>query len=190
MVSDKLQLKLYVEQNGKPFELEPFVPVFHDWIRTNALGELLLDVVDYAHVQNGPGVVLIGHAADYSLDLRDGRPGLLYNKKRQPPPAGERFTDAFRRALKACTLLEQEQKLDGHVRFKTDQLVVKVVDRAATANDDDSFAALRSELEPTLAKVYGGAAVRVERVGTPKELLTARITASDAPSAATLLSRL
>jgi hypothetical protein len=190
MLSKKLQLKFYLERNGKPLELESFVPVFHDWIRRDALGELLIDVADYAHVQDGPGVVLIGHASDYFLDLGDGRPGLLYTRKRDASESGpERVAEAFRRALKACRLLEQAEPLAGHVRFRTDEVLVRVVDRASTANDDQNFNELRGELEATLAQLWAGASVRIEREGSPKELLTARVRAASAPTLDTLLNR-
>ena len=50
-------------------ELEEFIPVFHDWIQTQQLAELLIDVADYRHVPHGPGVVLVAHDAHYAMDL-------------------------------------------------------------------------------------------------------------------------
>lgn len=190
MRSNKLQIKFYIEQNGTALELEPFVPVFHDWIKRDALGELLIDVVDYAHVHRGPGVVLIGHGSDYFIDAADGRPGLLYTRKREAPsdPA-ERLQDAFKRALTACRLLEQEPALAGHIRFSTAEVVVRVLDRLTTSNDDASFVALKRELEPVLTKLYAGSKVEFERAGSSKELLTARVRASSSPDLETLVGR-
>jgi hypothetical protein len=190
MRSTKLQLKLFIEQNGRAFELEPFVPIFHEWIRRDALGELLIDVADYAHVHDGPGIALIGHGSDYFIDMAEGRPGLLYTRKRAAPehPA-ERLRDAFQRALKACRLLEQEAALSGHVRFRTDEILFKVVDRLHVANDEAGFAALRDELTPLLEKLYGNGNVKLERVGSPKQLLGARVVAANAPNLQTLLDR-
>lgn len=191
MRTHKLQVKLFIEQNGKALELEPFVPVFHDWIRKNALGELLIDVADYAHVHQGPGVVLVGDGSDYFIDLNEGRPGLLYSRKRHAPTTGsaERIVDAFQRTLRACQLLESEPALAGHVRFKTDELVFRVVDRVATSNDDANFEAARAEVEPVLQRLYAGTAFKLERVGTPRQLLTIKVTAPGAPSVSTLLER-
>jgi len=39
-------------------DLEPLIPVFHNWIQGQVFEELLLDVADYRHVHEGPGVVL------------------------------------------------------------------------------------------------------------------------------------
>ena len=67
--------------------------------------KLLLDVADYKHVQEGPGIVLIGHEADYSLDLGGGRAGLVYDRNRgweTMPSLAERVRDVFRGTLAGC----------------------------------------------------------------------------------------
>ncbi|HEV8246140.1 MAG TPA: hypothetical protein VGP93_10250, partial [Polyangiaceae bacterium] len=78
MESPKIQVKYFAVE---PIALEHFVPVFHRFIRDHVLDELLIDVADYAHVHHGPGVVLVGHAADYYMDQGEGRLGLLYSRK-------------------------------------------------------------------------------------------------------------
>ena len=81
MEPTKFQVKVYTKAGD--IELEKLVPVFHEWIRAKKIpNELLIDVADYAHVPQGPGVVLIGHQSDYYLDVADDRPGLLYSRKR------------------------------------------------------------------------------------------------------------
>ncbi len=62
-------------------DLGEAIPIFHRWIQDHVCPELLIDVADYRHVPNGPGVMLIGHEANYSLDMTKGRLGLLYNRK-------------------------------------------------------------------------------------------------------------
>jgi len=57
------------------------IAVFHRWIQDRVCPEMLIDVADYRHVPNGPGVMLIGHEANYSLDSAKGRLGLLYSRK-------------------------------------------------------------------------------------------------------------
>jgi hypothetical protein len=56
-----------------PVQLEPFIGTFHRFIQQGVLDGLLVDVADYSHVPNGPGIVLIGHDVDYGLDLVGGR---------------------------------------------------------------------------------------------------------------------
>src|SRR5438034_5415027 len=75
-----VNVKLLLKEPDR-IDLGAVVPVFHTWIQEQSSDELLLDVASYAHVKDGTGVILIGHQADYSLDLTDGRLGLRYNRK-------------------------------------------------------------------------------------------------------------
>src|SRR5271170_6865298 len=75
-----VNVKLFLGDAGK-VDLEALVPVFHSWIQKQPAGELLLDVADYRHIRSGPGVILIGHEGNYSLDNTDGRLGVRYNRK-------------------------------------------------------------------------------------------------------------
>ena len=73
------------------------IPVFHRWIQSRDLPELLIDVADYSHVPAGPGVVLIGLEANYALDNAHNRPGLLYVRKATDgAPASESLTKSRR----------------------------------------------------------------------------------------------
>ena len=67
--------------NPDAVDLEPLVPIFHSWIQEQAPGDLLLDIADYRHVPAGPGVVLIGHQGDVSVDNIQDRLGVRYNRK-------------------------------------------------------------------------------------------------------------
>ncbi len=82
----KYELKLFLD-DASGVELEEFIPVFHDWIQTQQLAELLIDVADYRHVPQGPGIALIAHDAHYVMDLTDARLGLLYSRRRETHPS-------------------------------------------------------------------------------------------------------
>ena len=77
-----INIKLFIE-NPETLNLAEYSAVFNSWIQEQRFDELLIDVADYLHVHNGPGIMLIGYEADYSLDNRAGRLGLLYNRKAQ-----------------------------------------------------------------------------------------------------------
>ena len=55
--------------------------MFHSWIQEQVGEGLLLDVADYRHVHEGPGVILIGYEGNYSVDNTDNRLGVRYNRK-------------------------------------------------------------------------------------------------------------
>ena len=42
---------------------------------------LLIDVADYSHIPDGPGVMLIAHEGHFSLDQEKYQPGIMYMRK-------------------------------------------------------------------------------------------------------------
>lgn len=164
MEPTKFQVKVYTKPGE--IELEKLVPVFHQWIAAKKIpDELLIDVADYAHVPQGPGIVLIGHQSDYYLDVADDRPGLLYSRKRGfrgDFQAG--INDAFRRALLACKMLEEEGDLD--VEFETSELLFRVQDRLNAPNSDSTYEAYEPALREATRMFFGDSA-SFERVGGP-----------------------
>src|SRR5882724_12691171 len=119
-----VNVKLLV-RNTEEVHLEPLIPVFHGWIQ-NQVGEgLLLDVADYRHVPAGPGVVLIGHEGNYSVDNTDNRLGVRYNRKAALEGSNEdRLKQAARAALTACQRLEAEVRLGGRLRFNGQEIEI------------------------------------------------------------------
>jgi len=186
MLSERLQLKLYLEPS-EHFELEALIPVFHRFIRDQVLKELLIDVVDYSHVPDGPGVVLIGHGADFYVGALDGAYGLVYSRKRGGPGPEGRLSDALRRLINAARLLEQEDGLK--LRFKSGELSLRLTDRLRAPNDDATFAATQAEVLSVFGRVYGGE-VAVERLPGSKEPLGLRIKAQASPTLEALLEKL
>src|SRR5258708_26249062 len=106
------------EQSGAELQAGTAILVFHRWIQRGGQPELLIDVADYAHVPAGPGVVLVGHEASYSLDNADNRLGLLYQRKERnglDPPASLRA--AYDSAVGACRRLGQGAELHRKLKF-------------------------------------------------------------------------
>jgi hypothetical protein len=189
MDAHKLQLKLYATPAAaKAVHTEELIPVFHRWIKDRALPELTIDVANYGHVPNGPGVVLIGHGSDYFMDEGEGRLGLLHNRKRSGPAAGERLSDAARRTLHAASLLEKDAALAGKLTFATNELLFRINDRLLAPNTDATFAAVKGELEALAKQLFAGP-FEMQREGSAKELFTVRVKSPQSPPLATLLER-
>jgi hypothetical protein len=188
MEARKVQVKVFV---GSPaaVDVEPLVPVFHEWITKNALGEMLIDVTEYGHVHEAQSLLLVGDASDYSIDLGEGRAGLLYNRKRHAPAdARECVADAVRRALFAAKKLEAEA-LEAPIRFRGDELVIRLNDRLRAPNTKATFAAAEPVLKDVLGKLYAGSAFTVEHLADPRELFGVRVKAPGAPGVSELLAR-
>ena len=190
----KIAVKFYVTEPGA-VALPEFIPVFHHWIQKqseNPVGGLLIDVADYSHVQEGPGVVLIGHEADYFMDTAEGPLGLLYNRKSPlTGSAADRLRVTFRQALTACAALEQEPELKGKIAFRGERVRFIINDRLIAPNTDETFAAVRPDLESFLQTLYANSACEIKRDGSDlRRRFTVDIQCSDPVEISSLLPRL
>ena len=151
-------------------DLGAAIPVFHRWIQDSVCEELLIDVADYRHVPAGPGVLLVGHQANYSLDLASNRLGLLYDcKALREGGARDNLSQAFHAALAACRRLEQEPEFQGRLRFNSGDCEVILNDRLFAPNTEATWQALKPEFEEFFAALYGGAGLTFERSEDPRE---------------------
>lgn len=191
MLSAKLQLKIFLTPaSATSAAPESVIGVFHAWIRERRLPELLIDVANYAHVPEGPGVVIIGHGSDYGLDLGQGRAGLLHNRKRAGLAPSEWLEDLARRTLHVADLLEREPALGGKLRFATNELRFRINDRLAAPNDAETWAAVKPELSILAARLFGDSfELTPTEAGSPKELFAVRLTTTTSAPLATLLER-
>jgi hypothetical protein len=154
MDSYKLSVKFFV-QNASQVKVEDFIPVFHRWIQSRALeGHQLIDVADYGHVQDGPGVVLVAHEANIHADMEGGRVGLLYIRK-QPIEGsfGERLATVFKFTLQAARMLEEDRALNG-LKFGADEAIFRVYDRLHAPNTPETFRQVKGDLQSFLGKLY------------------------------------
>lgn len=172
----RIGAKLYAE-NPEVIDLEAYIPLFHRWIQARGLDGVPIDVADYAHVPDGPGVMLIGHEADRSIDLGEGRPGVVYQRKRDAEgDLEDRVAAAIEAADRAATEIERDPGAGG-VRFGRDEILVRVNDRSRAPNEDATLEALRPALEGALARVRPGRAVTIARVlDDPRGPFAARVT--------------
>ena len=154
MIPHRMNAKLFVTDETA-VSLPAIVPVFHRWIQTQAVPGLLIDVADYKHVQDGPGILIVGHEGDYALDQENGRSGLLYTRKREWPTAD--FKDRLRLviglAVQAAQLLAADESLS--LDFRTDEIQLAFPDRLNAPNTPATLAVLQDDIIAVLAEVYG-----------------------------------
>jgi len=141
--------------------LDAFIPIFHGWIqRQNLAGHLLIDVHDYSHIHDGPGILLVAHEGNVSIDMSDGRPGLMYYRKTPTAPSPiEHLTTILRSALQASRFLER----DARVHFNLNEFIVIANDRLNAPNNDRTFAELQPPLSAALRQVFEGAEFHLTR---------------------------
>jgi hypothetical protein len=187
----RIGLKVFAA-DGASVRPREFVPVFHRWIQTQAVGDhLLIDVADYEHVPEGPGVLLAAHEGNFSVDLGDSRMGLAYNRKTPLPGAlTDRLRAVAHSALAACRLLEDDSALGGRVHFRGDQLYLFANDRLHAPNTAETLTAFQPALQAFLRTVYGDAPCVVAAEADARQRFGLRVTASRPLSVRELLQRL
>lgn len=186
----KYCIKFFVE-NPDAVALGNVIPVYHRWIQKQAVEGMLVDVADYGHLPQSPGVLLVAHEADYAMDSMEGPLGLLYGRKSGPEGRlSDRIAAGFKAALGACMKLENEPEFQGKVRFKAASPIFIANDRLHAPNTEETFQALRSDLSAALARVYPSAVELRRTSADPRDRLTIQITSSQPADAASLLARL
>lgn len=181
-----VNIKFYLER-PESIPLENFSAVFNAWIQQQRLEELLIDVADYLHVHHGPGMMLIGHEADYSLDNRAGRLGLLYNRKQQiDGTTQEKLAQAAAAALHAAQILEDENGL----KFSGSEVQVIVNDRLLVPNTVETFEALEPDLKAFFDRLYDGDDFSLSHHADPRERFTVNVQTATPFDVRTLLENL
>ncbi|MEK7766340.1 MAG: hypothetical protein AAB368_08890 [bacterium] len=183
----KAVVKVFAAPGPVP-DLRPFIPVFHRWIAGHKLDGILVDVAEYTHVANGPGVLLVAHEGQWVLDAEDGKLGMVYSQRR--PPEGtpaEHLRRALRECLKACALLEQESEAKGKITLTPNHLSICVNDRLATPNAPATYAALEPVVREVLSPLYSDLKLTPEP--DPRKRAGIQITVASAPSISEILSR-
>jgi len=173
-----INVKLAFEDPGK-IDLGGLIPIFHSWIQDQVCDELLLDVADYRHVPDGPGILLIGHEANYSVDNLEGRLGLRYNRKAVIAGTNQdRLEQAFRSAVRAAQRLEEDAPEGQKLAISGREIEMWINDRLLAPNREETRSTLGSELRKFLDKLLAGNPYTLSLDPDPRRLLTARI-ASD-----------
>jgi hypothetical protein len=185
-----VNVKLYLEDAGE-LDLEPIIPVFHSWIQDRVCEELLIDVADYRHVYAGPGVVLIGHEADYSIDCADNRPGIRYNRKAILEGSNQdRLRQALRAVLTACKLLESDARLAGSLRFNRQEMEFFINDRLFVPNLEETYTGAKPELQSFFHRLFEGIEYSMQHRSAPRHLFSVSVKASRRFDPDTLLGNL
>ena len=186
----RIGVKLFCS-TGDSIDLVEFISVFHRWIQAAAVEDLLIDVADYSHVPDGPGILLVGHEGIYAMDETAGRRGMAYYFRR---PEAEGLADRLRvaahRTLAACRRLETEPEFSGKLMFDAGELEVFANDRLLAPNRTGTLEKLAPALDQLLARLYPGSTPQLERQQADRrERFSLTIRVGEPADVATLLER-
>ena len=161
----RVGLKLLARPQERAVDLSAVLELFHGWIQRGALAStepLLIDVVDYRHLQTGPKVMLVAHRGHYALDDSGGELGLLYQAKRDEPEQFERrLQHALVSLLEAAALLQEEASLV----WRGDALRVRLSDRLHAPNSEQTHGRVEAALARLGAQLFGDG-VKIRRANT------------------------
>ncbi len=186
-----VNVKLLVRHRNEA-NLEPLIPVFHSWIENQAADdELLIDVADYSHVPAGPGIVLIGHEGNYSVDNTGNRLGVRYNRKAILDGSNQDcLSQAARAALTACRRLEGEPRLGGKFRFNGQDIEIFINDRLIAPNTAATREAFDADFQAFSRKLFRGKEYSISYGEDSRSLFIAFLRTAQPFSVADLLEAL
>lgn len=190
---DIQQLSVKIFARPGDFDQAALIPILHRWIREKRLGDdiLLIDVTDYRHVVDGPGVMLIGHQINLGLDQIGRRLGLRIMRKRDDiGDARERLREGFRHALLACHALASEPALRGQLGFDAGDVELRVMSRLAAPQSPETYAAFLPVLRPFVEELYGTTDVACEHLADPRQTFGVHVRVAGTHDAGALHSRL
>ncbi len=190
MEAFKISIKLFVAKDD--FGHAEFVPVFHRWIQEHVLDDhLLIDVADYAHVPAGPGSLLVTQEANLYMDRGGERLGLLYFRK---TPISGSFADRVKQVLaatlKVASILELEPALAGRLKFRTDEISIRLNDRLLAPNTPETFTAVLPDLHKVAGELFGAGKATITKAGQNREVFEVKVSAASTSSVAELLSKI
>jgi hypothetical protein len=122
---------------------------------------------------------------------------LHYRRRRETHPSRRaiedtraRLASVFLCALTACRRLEAEAAFQGHLRFRTDGVILRINDRLFAPNTLSVFQAVYEELAPFLRTLYPDRELEVSHTSDAASRLTIEIKAAENPGVERLLMRL
>tara|TARA_B110000263_G_scaffold159795_1_gene138935 strand:- start:22 stop:528 length:507 start_codon:yes stop_codon:yes gene_type:complete len=120
-------------------DIESFVPLFHNWIQEDRIpNHIMVDVANYKHIPDGPGIMLIAHEGHFSLDFEDNDLGLLYMRK---TPLGDNISETLSSIQQILDFAVELIKIDSAIGQKiefSEQYQLISNDRYEFPNDAES----------------------------------------------------
>lgn len=158
---------------------DPLLVVFGRWRLEE--GEEIVDVADYGHVPEGPGVILISHRWHFGIDWGGEGPGLRLSSRKGLKGSPEaRFAAVIRTCMEKSRRLLGEIELAGRAKPRLDEIEIVLNDRLLAPNTVEGDANWRPGLLKALDRLYGKDGYTVEREQDPGRRLGYRVKARSA----------
>ena len=146
----KFGIKIYLKES-RTYSSRDYISIFHGWIQEKAIPDhLLIDVADYSHVADGPGIMLIAHEGCFSLDQENKKSGMMYMRKTNGIGSfEERFEQVFSMAVHGVNLLK-----GGQIDFYQNSFRFIANDRRLAKNTNENQELYKNEINGILKKKF------------------------------------
>lgn len=156
---EKINLKLFASV-PPGFDYDCLLAVFGRWRLEQ--GEEIMDLADYAHVDQGPNCLLVSHRWHFGIDLGGGQPGFFLSvRKGLAGSPEERLLGALQLLLAKTQRLLEEPDVPRTLAPNCGELEVVLNDRLLVPHTPQSFAEWRPVLDRALERLYGKVAPQV-----------------------------
>ena len=137
-------------------ELDSLLAIFGRWRNDKAHPAQWVDLADYAHMNSGAGVVLVGKQGLFGVTRFDPGLALFYSGRRGYEGSGEqRILESFRRHLALSTALFREPEYPAALKKLTGSWELAVNDRLAFPNNEETDRILRPAVHSALDTLFG-----------------------------------
>ena len=155
MKLQKFGVKLFFLDTNGSYSSKDFIPVFHNWIQDQLVKDhLLIDVADYSHIPDGPGIMLIAHEGHFSLDQGNNQPGIMYMRKTEIAGSfTERFNEVLSVTIEAANLLSNNN-FTNDINFSNNALRFIANDRFYAENNIENQNLYKEEIQKALDGKY------------------------------------
>lgn len=186
----RIDLKVFLDAPDG-VKLEPVLTIFDRWRQQTDHPADWVDLADYAHMQQGPAILMAGKRDRIAVDTNLPGAGILVQtQKGLAGSIEERFVEAFRRHLSMSTELAAAPEFPSALSVRGGDWLVTINDRLQFPNTDATDQAVRSGMVAALDRLFGEAGYNLERDNDPQRRYAYRVTAEGNPTLAELASKL
>jgi hypothetical protein len=141
----KLAIKIPFSRAELP-STERWIELMNVWIRDNVIPGTLIDVADYSHMVNGPGIVLVAHEYILSLDHQNGWSGLRISSRRD---TGKEAKDELKGLVSILAKASISVSGEFDLSLDTSRVEISALDRLNQGGKDEIIALAKEVLGST-----------------------------------------
>ena len=179
MELQKFGIKIFLDANGS-YSSKDFIPVFHSWIQDKIVADnLVIDVADYSHIPDGPGIMLIAHEGHFSLDQENLQPGIMYMRKTELEGSFKvRFKKVLSTAVEAADRLHNNN-INKKIHFINNSFRFIANDRLYAKNTIENQTLYKNNIKKILNEIYPDSNIEFDDVSNNNERLAFTVQLSE-----------